>query len=297
MIALTAEEIASAVGGRLRGAANPEKLTVTHADTDSRGMRADSLFVAKPGERTDGHLFIDAALEAGAVLVLAERETDSPNGTPHPAVIVEDVIRAMGALAAEIVRRIRAHSETTVIGITGSSGKTTTKDLLRALLEPEGPTVAPQGSYNGEVGVPLTIFMAELETRHLIVEMGADAPGNIADLCEIVRPDIGVVLMVGSAHAGKFGGADKIALTKGELAAGATGHVLLNADDSQVTAMAERASAPVTWFGEAASSEIQAQDVTTDSAGHPVLTLAHRDADSASSEGTGSPVASRARTT
>ncbi|WP_146339200.1 UDP-N-acetylmuramoyl-tripeptide--D-alanyl-D-alanine ligase [Nesterenkonia sp. NBAIMH1] len=285
MIALTAEEIASAVGGRLRGAANPEKLTVTHADTDSRGMRADALFVAKPGERTDGHLFIDAALEAGAVLVLAERETDSPNGTPHPAVIVEDVIRAMGALAAEIVRRIRAHSETTVIGITGSSGKTTTKDLLRALLEPEGPTVAPQGSYNGEVGVPLTIFMAELETRHLIVEMGADAPGNIADLCEIVRPDIGVVLMVGSAHAGKFGGADKIALTKGELAAGATGHVLLNADDSQVTAMAERASAPVTWFGEAASSEIQAQDVTTDSAGHPVLTLAHRDADSASSEG------------
>ncbi|GAB3846389.1 UDP-N-acetylmuramoyl-tripeptide--D-alanyl-D-alanine ligase [Nesterenkonia populi] len=285
MIALTAAEIASAVGGRLRGVPAPESLTVTHADTDSRSMRADSLFIAKPGETTDGHLFIDSALKAGAVLVLAERDTQSGAGDPHPAVIVDDVVTAMGSLASEIVRRIRAHSETTVIGITGSAGKTTAKDLLKTLLEAEGPTAAPQGSYNGEVGVPLTIFTAELGTRYLVVEMGADAPGNIAQLCEMVRPDIGVVLMVGSAHAGKFGGADRIARTKGELAECASAHVILNADDTQVAAMAERAAAPVTWFGESPDAEIQAQDVTTDAAGHPIFTLAHHDSDSASSEG------------
>ncbi len=284
MIELTAAEVASAVSGRLRGVAEPQSLLVDSADTDSRNMGAEgsvhgALFIAKPGEATDGHLFIDAALRGGARLVLAERETDGPDGTPHPAVIVNDVVAAMGRLAAEIVRRIRAHSPTTVIGITGSAGKTTTKDLLKALLEPEGPTVAPQGSYNGEVGLPLTVFTAALETRYLVLEMGADAPGNIAELCRIATPDIGVVLMVGSAHAGKFGGADRIAQTKGELteAVPAEGHVILNADDAQVAAMAGRASAPVTWFGEGEQVEVQAQSLILDDAGHPVFTLAHHD--------------------
>lgn len=250
MIALTAAEIAEAVGGTLRGVDHPDRLRVSHADTDSRNMAPAALFIAKPGETTDGHRFIDDARASGAELVLAERATDDPSGAPHPAVIVDDVVVAMGRLAAEIVRRIRAHSPTTVIGITGSSGKTTTKDLLAAVLGPSGPTVAPQGSYNSEVGVPLTIFGAELQTRYLVIEMGADAPGNIAELCQIVRPDIGVVLMVGSAHAERFGGADKIAQTKGELAEAvpADGDVVLNADDAQVAAMALRASAGITWF-------------------------------------------------
>src|SRR5699024_1799000 len=106
----------------------------------------------------------------------------------------------------------------------------TTKDLLQAVLSPEGPTTAPQGSYNGEVGVPLTIFSATLDTRFLVVEMGADAPGNIAALCQMVRPDIGAVLMVGSAHAEKFGGTELIARTKAELveAIPASGHLILN---------------------------------------------------------------------
>ncbi|EXF25264.1 hypothetical protein BG28_14105 [Nesterenkonia sp. AN1] len=149
--------------------------------------------------------------------MLAQRATQAPDGAAHPSVVVPDVVSAMGQIAAAILDRVRAHSETTVIGITGSAGKTTTKDLLKSILEPEGPTVAPQGSYNGEVGVPLTIFTAELQTRYLVVEMGADAPGNIRDLAQMVRPDIGAVLMVGSAHAGKFGGADKIAAVKAEL--------------------------------------------------------------------------------
>lgn len=248
MIHMTAAEVADAVSGRLRGVGDPQQLTVTHADTDSRAMQPSSLFIAKPGDVTDGHRFIDEALSAGATLVLAERETNDSTGQPHPAVLVDDVVLAMAALAQQIVERIRRHSETTVIGVTGSAGKTTTKDLLAAVLRPQGRTIAPQGSYNGEVGVPLTVFSAELDTRYLIIEMGADAPGNIRQLCTMVNPDIGVVLMVGTAHAGKFGGADKIAQTKGELAELASGHVVLNADDPQVSAMADRAGASVSWF-------------------------------------------------
>ncbi|NDK32290.1 UDP-N-acetylmuramoyl-tripeptide--D-alanyl-D-alanine ligase [Nesterenkonia haasae] len=277
MIELTAAEIAQAVSGRLRGVEHPHQLTLSHADTDSRTMRPSALFIAKPGEVTDGHRFIDDAQTAGAALVLAQRETDDPSGNPHPAVLVDDVIVAMGMLAQEIVTRIRQHSPTTVIGITGSAGKTTTKDLLAALLGPQGPTVAPQGSYNGEVGVPLTVFTADLETRYLIIEMGADAPGNIRELCSIVRPDIGAVLMVGTAHAGKFGGADKIAQTKGELAELATDHIILNADDAQVAAMADRASAPVTWFasepGASADYGVTADEVHQRADGRLELTL------------------------
>lgn len=273
MIELSAAEIAQAVSGRLRGVS--ADLVVDAADTDSRAIGPGAMFIAKPGETTDGHRFIDSALQMGAGLVLAERETDAPDGSPHPAVIVEDVVAAMGLLASQVLERIRAYSPTTVIGITGSAGKTTTKDLLKRLLAPEGPTVAPKGSYNGEVGVPLTIFTAALETRYLVVEMGADGPGHIRHLCEMVRPDIGVVLMVGSAHAGNFGGAERIAETKGELAEAvpAHGHVILNAEDGQVRAMAERARAPVTWFGEGEQAEVRAVAPTLDDAGHPAFTL------------------------
>ncbi|WP_022872321.1 UDP-N-acetylmuramoyl-tripeptide--D-alanyl-D-alanine ligase [Nesterenkonia alba] len=289
MIPLTAAEIAEAVSGRLRGVEAPHRLTVTAADTDSRQMSPGALFIAKPGEQTDGHHFIDDALAAGAVLVLAERETHAPDGTAHPAVLVDDVVDAMGDLAAEIVTRIRAHSPTTVIGITGSAGKTTTKDLLAAVLSAEAPTIAPQGSYNGEVGVPLTVFTAELDTRYLVIEMGADAPGNIRQLCEMVRPDIGTVLMVGSAHAGKFAEAggdwrQVIAATKGELAECASTHVILNADDPQVAAMAERAHAPVTWFGTGSGAvggsqhlSVAAEDVRLDDTGRAELTLVFYD--------------------
>ncbi|WP_145031560.1 UDP-N-acetylmuramoyl-tripeptide--D-alanyl-D-alanine ligase [Micrococcus luteus] len=250
MIALTAAQIAEAVSGTLSATLDPAAVLV-HATPDSREVTAEgTLFVAKPGERADGHDFIDAALGAGAAAVLAERATHAPDGAAHPAIIVEDAVLAMGALAREIVRRVREHSPTTVIGITGSAGKTTTKDLLAALLATQGPTVAPVGSYNGEVGVPLTVFRAELDTRFLVVEMGADHVGNIAYLCDIVRPDIGVVLMVGTAHAGSFGGVANIARTKGELveALGPDGVAVLNLDDERVAGMAARTAAPITWF-------------------------------------------------
>ena len=250
MIALTAAQIAEAVSGTLSATLDPATVLV-HVTPDSREVTAEgTLYVAKPGERADGHDFIDAALGAGAAAVLAERATHAPDGAAHPAIIVEDAVLAMGALAREVVRRVREHSPTTVIGITGSAGKTTTKDLLAALLATQGPTVAPVGSYNGEVGVPLTVFRAELDTRFLVVEMGADHVGNIAYLCDIVRPDIGVVLMVGTAHAGSFGGVANIARTKGELveALGPDGVAVLNLDDERVAGMAARTAAPITWF-------------------------------------------------
>lgn len=291
MIALTASQIAEAVGGTLTETLDPETV-LTAVTPDSREVAGQDgvLYVAKPGEHADGHDYIDAALDAGARAVLAERPTAAPDGTAHPSILVEDAVIAMGALARDVVARVREHSETTVIGITGSAGKTTTKDLLAAILSEHGPTVAPQGSFNGEVGVPLTVFCTTLDTRYLVVEMGADHVGNIEYLCDIVKPDIGVVLMVGTAHAGSFGGVQNIAKTKGELveAIGADGVVLLNRDDSQVAAMAERTEAPVVWFSTdedtvpliaedvaagRASGVALARNLTTDDEGRPVLDL------------------------
>jgi UDP-N-acetylmuramoyl-tripeptide--D-alanyl-D-alanine ligase len=213
MIALTAAEIAHITHGRLTGDGD---IAPTSVVTDSREVTPGSLYVAKPGEHADGHDFVDAAFERGAVLVLAERDVTDADGKPYPAVVVDDAVLAMGALAAEAVRRIRSAREQrgeefTVIGITGSAGKTTTKDLLAGVLSQAGPTVAPRGSYNGEVGVPLTVFAADTDTRYLVIEMGATGIGHIKYLVGMVQPDIGVVLVVGTAHAGEFGGVEIIA--------------------------------------------------------------------------------------
>lgn len=254
MIELNANQIAEATGGRLTATVDPNAI-VTSANTDSRDMSPGALFIARRGETTDGHNFITAARQAGATLILAERETQDDHGAIDPAVIVDDSTLAMGRLARYIVEKIRAHSETTVIAITGSVGKTSTKDALAALLSTQGPTIAPQGSYNSEVGVPLTIFTAELDTRYLVVEMGADRIGNITELTDMVRPDISVVLTVGTAHAASFGSVDNIALTKGEIveALPAGGIAVLNADDIRVAEMAARvpAQASTMWFSAA----------------------------------------------
>ncbi|MFJ5957894.1 UDP-N-acetylmuramoyl-tripeptide--D-alanyl-D-alanine ligase [Paenarthrobacter sp. NPDC092416] len=279
MIALTAAEIANITHGRLTGDGDIVPSSVV---TDSRESTAGSLYVAKPGEHADGHDFVDAAFERGAVLVLAEREVADANGRPYPAVVVEDAVLAMGALAAEAVRRIRAlraerNAEFTVIGITGSAGKTTTKDLLAGVLATAGPTVAPQGSYNGEVGVPLTVFSADASTRFLVIEMGATGLGHIKYLADMVKPDIGVVLGVGTAHAGEFGGVENIAKTKGELveALGERGTAILNLDDSRVAAMKSRTTARILGFtaSGATTEEVEARNVVVNAQGHPDFDL------------------------
>ncbi|WP_427132612.1 UDP-N-acetylmuramoyl-tripeptide--D-alanyl-D-alanine ligase [Pseudarthrobacter sp. S9] len=293
MIALTAAEIAEITNGRL--AAEPG-ITPAAVVTDSREATAGSLYVAKPGETADGHDFVGAAFDRGAVLALVERDVPDDAGRNYPAVVVQDSVLAVGALAAESVRRIRARREAagaplTVIGITGSAGKTTTKDLLAGILaandadgtaegNAEGKTIAPQGSYNGEIGVPLTVFKAGYDTRYLVIEMGATGVGHIRYLADMVRPDIGVVLGVGSAHAGEFGGVENIAVAKGELveALPAAGTAVLNLDDPRVAAMAARTEASVLGYTaqparDGQPAAVRAEGVELNAGGSPEFEL------------------------
>ena len=306
MIHFTAAQIAEITGGRLLvpPTADPDalrSLIPTSVVTDSREAQPGSLYVAKPGERADGHSFVGAAFAAGAVLALCEREVADADGSVYPSVIVPDAVVAMGALAREAVRRIRAEraargEEFTVVGITGSAGKTTTKDLLAGIFRSteEGSatptaTVAPQGSYNGEVGVPLTVFRADASTRYLVIEMGATGLGHIAYLAEMVTPDIGVVLCVGTAHAGEFGGVENIAKTKGELleALAPEGTAVINLDDPRVREREARTARCAFFTSEpAAAGEyaargtlVAAHGATVDAGGSPVFDLAIGDAD------------------
>ncbi|MGX5717048.1 UDP-N-acetylmuramoyl-tripeptide--D-alanyl-D-alanine ligase [Arthrobacter sp. MAHUQ-56] len=279
MIAFTAAEIADITSGRLDADPGITPLSVV---TDSREATQGSLYVAKPGEHADGHDFIAAAFEAGATLALVERPAEAPDGTTYPSIVVPDAVLAMGALAAEAVRRIRAAraeagDQLTVVGITGSAGKTTTKDLLAGILATQGSTVAPQGSYNGEVGVPLTVFRAGTDTRYLVIEMGATGIGHIRYLSEMVKPDIGVVLAVGTAHAGEFGGVDNIALAKGEMVEGldAAGTAIINLDDERVAAMRSRTEATVIGFSAEGrpDAQVQALNADTNAGGSPEFDL------------------------
>lgn len=279
MIAFTAAEIAEITNGRLD--ADPE-ITPLSVVTDSREATPGSLYVAKPGEYADGHDFVGAAFGNGSTLALMERPVAGPNGENYPAVVVDDAVLAMGALAAEAVRRIRAARQAageqfTVVGITGSAGKTTTKDLLAGVLATQGATVAPQGSYNGEIGVPLTVFSADSSTRYLVIEMGATGIGHIRYLADMVKPDIGVVLGVGTAHAGEFGGVGNIARAKGELVEGlsATGTAILNLDDERVAAMRDRTQATVLGFSAEGrtGAGVQAVKPDTNPAGNPEFDL------------------------
>ena len=240
MIPLSLAQIARACGGELRGdAAHPvDPGAVVHGEVviDSRRVRPGGLFAAVAGERADGHDFAAAAVAAGAVAVLATRPV------PAPSVLVADVPAALAALARQVVDALPAAR---VAGITGSSGKTSTKDLAAQLAERLGPTIAPAGSFNNEFGHPLTVLRADASTRYLVLELSARGAGHIAYLCRIAPPRYGVVLNVGHAHAGEFGGLDQVARAKGELveALPADGAAILNADDPRVLAMAARTGA------------------------------------------------------
>ena len=285
MIKLSAAQIIEATGGTAIGLeGREEQVHADFATTDSREVQTGTLFVAKPGAVTDGHRFIPMAFERGATLALVEREVLDEQGVPYPSIQVPDVVLAMGDLARYSIEQMRAQGELTVIGITGSAGKTTTKDLLAAIFAPEGPTVAPVGSYNSEVGVPLTVFRADESTRYLVIEMGADRVGNIEYLANIAHPDHGAILKVGTAHAGEFGGVDNIERTKGELAEGVqpTGSLALNADDERVLRMASRSVAPITYFGVGEKTDANGQpyeryvaalNLRTTDAGCPEFTL------------------------
>lgn len=267
MIELTLAEIAAATGGRLSGGATGEDRITGSVEFDSRKIEPGSLFVALDGERVDGHDFAAKAIDEGAVAMLGSRDVGVP------AVLVEDALAALGRLARTVLDQL---PDLTVIGVTGSSGKTSTKDLLAQLLSRLGPTVAPPGSFNNELGHPYTALRADAGTRFLVMEKGARGIGHIRWLTDVAPPRIGVVLNVGVAHVGEFGSVEVTAKAKGELVESlpANGVAILNADDPRVRAMADRTNARVVLVGQSADADVRAEDVRLDSAGRPSFTLA-----------------------
>jgi UDP-N-acetylmuramoyl-tripeptide--D-alanyl-D-alanine ligase len=235
--------------------------------TDSREAAEGSLYVARVGEVLDGHDFVAAAQAQGAVAALTSRPV-----ADLPSVVVPDVQAAFAALARALVER---NTKAVVIGITGSSGKTGTKDLLWSVLQSHGETVANVGSLNSEVGVPLTVCRITSTTAYLVLEMGSRGIGHIAYLTEMARPQIGVVLNVGTAHVGEFGSRAAIGKAKAELvqALPATGFAILNADDPIVWAMAGQTSAQVIGVGESEQASVRARDILLDAQGRPSFTL------------------------
>jgi len=270
MIPLTFAEVARATSGELRAAsgAGPETVVAGAVDTDSRLIEPGGIFVAKPGADTDGHLFVDAAVERGALLAIVER----PVSAAVSQIVVADAVTALADLAREVVARVRADGHLRIVGITGSNGKTTTKNMLARILQDEGPTVAPRASFNNEVGAPLTMLRVTHDTRFLVSEFGASGPGEIARLAGLVQPDMGVVLMVGMAHAGGFGGVEETLRAKSELihAVRRGGIAVLNADDARVATMATIAAdrgQSVRWFGRTSAADVRAEDVEVDADG------------------------------
>jgi len=268
MIALTLAEIASAVGGSLRldaADAAPETVIDGAVTTDSREIGPGDVFFAKRGEFDDGHRFAPAAVERGAALLVVEHPLD----LAVPQIVVGDTVDALGALATEVVRRVRALGRLRIVGVTGSNGKTTTKNLLRAVLERVGPTVAARASFNNEVGAPVTMLELTEETRFLVAEMGASAVGEIARLVRMARPDIGIVLKVGLAHAGGFGGIEQTVRAKAEMVTDLleTDVAVLNADDPRVVPMAGLTAARATWFGLGPNADVRATELSAHARG------------------------------
>ncbi|MFC8385086.1 UDP-N-acetylmuramoyl-tripeptide--D-alanyl-D-alanine ligase [Nocardia sp. NPDC057272] len=292
MIEMTLREIADVVGGELHDVPDPQALVTGSVEFDSRRIGSGDLFLALPGANSDGHDFAAKAVAAGAVAVLAARPVGVPaivvapdlGAVPGTSVALSHddsvgsgaaVLAALAELARVSTERLAERTGLTVIGVTGSSGKTSTKDLLAAVLAPLGSVIAPPGSFNSELGHPWTALRAGLDTKFLALELSARGVGHIAAAARIAPPRIGVVLNVGTAHLGEFGSREAIAQAKGELveALPAEGLAVLNADDPNVAAMASRTKARVVKVGLSGDADIRATDVVTDDQARAHFTL------------------------
>lgn len=263
MITLSAGQIAKVIDAEIFGDDNT--LCSGSVETDSRLCKAGSLFVAKPGEITDGHLYIPNAMANGAVIAIVERKVDEP----IVQLLVKDVVVALGQLAKFVVQEVRSLGHLKVVGVTGSNGKTTTKNMLRQILSNFGETVAPEESFNNEVGAPYSMLRIDNQTKFLVVEYGAGGLGSINYLVKLCKPDIAVELKVGMAHAGEFGGIDSTEKIKAELITDldASDVALLNFDDNRVKAMAAKTKAKVVSFGVSEDSDYRASDIALSIAG------------------------------
>jgi UDP-N-acetylmuramoyl-tripeptide--D-alanyl-D-alanine ligase len=261
VIRLSLAEVAAAVGAPTAGAAE----VTGEVRVDSRLVGPGDLFVALPGERVDGHDHVAAAAAAGAVGALVARPVD----VGIPQLVVADPLAALQALATEVFSR----DQPLTFGVTGSSGKTSTKDLLAQVLAGFGQTLAPEGSFNNELGLPLTALRRTAQTRFAALEYSARGVGHIAFLCGIARPDVAVVLNVGSAHLGEFGSVEGIARAKGELVEAAARGAVLNADDVRVLAMRRRTDRPVTTYGTGTGADVRAEAVELDGDGRAAFRL------------------------
>lgn len=299
MIPLTVAEVADIVGGTLHDVPHPEARITGSVEFDSRKVTPGGLFVALPGARVDGADYAPQAVAAGAVGVIAARPVGVPAVVVVPGQLQETnaeafahdadgsvaaVVGALSALAREVVARLTRGGQLEVIGITGSAGKTSTKDFLATVLREAGPTVAPPGSFNNEIGHPYTALRCDASTRFLVAEMSARGIGHIAHLARIAPPTVGAVLNVGTAHLGEFGSREAIAKAKGELVealppAEEGGVAILNADDALVAGMASRTTARVCLFSAMGSptAHYAAEDVRLDDAARASFTLVLRD--------------------
>lgn len=277
MMPMSLAEVAAVVDGSVVDG-DGELVVSGAAFLDSRTPEPGGLFVAFAGELVDGHDYAVAAVEGGAAAVLGTRATGVPT------VLVDDARAALQRLAWRILRRRRSWavrrglSPIQVVAVTGSQGKTTAKDMLAKVLADAGDTVATSGSFNNELGLPLTVLRLSAETRFLVLEMGARGVGHLAELCEIAPPDISLVLNVGKAHLGEFGSQEQIAVAKAEIVEAlnpATGTAVLNADDPLVRAMAEQTWATVLQFGAAPGADVRLGAVAIDDLGRASFDLTH----------------------
>ena len=264
MIRVTLPDLARMVRGTVRADSVQEPIPGPIV-VDSRLATKGCVFIAMRGESTDGHRFVSAAIDAGASVIIAEHELD----VAVPVIVVNDSLEALTDLAREVVGRVRALGLLRVVAVTGSNGKTTTKNMLRAILEAAGPVVAPRESFNNEVGAPLSMLDITEDTEFLVVEMGASAEGEIARLVSIVVPDVAIVLKVGLAHAGGFGSIEATQRAKAEIVTElpSSAVAILNADDTRVIDMAGMTRARVVSFGFSDSADFHASNVSTSTAG------------------------------
>jgi UDP-N-acetylmuramoyl-tripeptide--D-alanyl-D-alanine ligase len=250
MITLTAGEIGLLLGGEIHC---DKDLLVSKAPVfDSRKATPGCIFLALKGEVADGHDFAADAYRAGAMFSLTTRRIDGP------CIVVDDVLEALSILATFVRKRL---TKLKVIGITGSQGKTSTKDLLTHMLSNVGPTISPAGSFNNDLGLPITLLECDDETKYCVLEMGARHKGDIARLCSIAQPNIGVVLTVGTAHLGEFGSVEAIAETKSELiqTLQPEGIAVLGSYDKYTPAMSSLHSGRVINFGN--GCEVRAAEI------------------------------------